>query len=58
MEEATKSAVERIRILDSKCKKLRNKNTQTYEHLTEDPDLRKLQEQLQEAQEHALAFQA
>jgi hypothetical protein len=57
-EEATKSVVERIRVLASECKKLSNISVQTYECLTEDPKLRKLEVQLQEAQQQALTVQA
>jgi hypothetical protein len=57
-EEAAKSIVERIRILASECKKLRNRSMQTYECLMEDPELRKLEAQLQEAQQQALIVQA
>jgi hypothetical protein len=49
-EEDAKSAVERIKVLASECKKLRKRSAQTYEHLTEDPKLRKLEAQLQEVQ--------
>jgi hypothetical protein len=42
-EEATKSAIGRIRALASECKKLSNQSVQTYERLAEDPELRKLE---------------
>jgi hypothetical protein len=57
-EETAKSAVERIIILTSEGKKLSNRSVQTYERLTEDPNLRKLEAQLQEVQQQALEFQA
>jgi hypothetical protein len=49
-EEAARSAVGRIRALTSECKKLSDRSAQTYECLTEDPELRKLEAQLQEVQ--------
>jgi hypothetical protein len=57
-EEAAKSAVGRIRALASECKQLSNKSVQNYECLTKDPELRKLEAQLQEAQQQALTVQA
>jgi hypothetical protein len=45
-EEATKSTVGRIKVLTSECKKLSDRSAQTYECLTEDPELRKLEAQL------------
>jgi hypothetical protein len=45
-EEATKREVERIRVLASECKQLSDISSHTYEHLTEDPELRKLEAQL------------
>jgi hypothetical protein len=50
-EEAAKSTVERIRSLASECKQLSDRSAQTYKCLTEDPELRKLEAQLQEAQQ-------
>jgi len=46
-EEATKSAVGRIKVLTLECKQLSDISAQTYEHLTKDPELRKLEAQLQ-----------
>jgi hypothetical protein len=57
-EEAAKRAVERIRALASKCKQLSGISMQTYERLTEDPKLRKLEVHLQEVQQQALTVQA
>jgi hypothetical protein len=57
-EEAAKSAVGRIRALTSECKQLSDRSAQTYECLTEDPELRKLEAQLQEVQQQALTVQA
>jgi hypothetical protein len=48
-EDDTKSVVENIRVLTSECKQLSNRSAQTYECLTKDPELRKLEAQLQEA---------
>jgi hypothetical protein len=50
-EEAARNALERIRALASSCKQLSNRSAQTYEHLAEDLELRKLEAQLQEAQQ-------
>jgi hypothetical protein len=52
-EEIAKSAVGRIRALASECKQLSDHSAQTYEHLVEDLELRKLEAQLQEAQQQA-----
>jgi chromatin segregation and condensation protein Rec8/ScpA/Scc1 (kleisin family) len=52
------SAVERIRKLVAECKQLSNKSTQIYEQLSEDPELKKLESQLQEAKQHADTVQA
>jgi monomeric isocitrate dehydrogenase len=50
-EEAAKNAVERIRALASECKKPSDQSAQTYERLAEDPELRKLEAQLQEVKQ-------
>jgi chromosome segregation ATPase len=52
------SAVERIRKLAAECKQLSNKSTQIYEQLYEDPELKKLDSQLQEAKQHTNIVQA
>jgi chromosome segregation ATPase len=57
-EETARSAVERIRALASECKKLSDRSAQTYEHLAEDPELRTLEAQLQEAKQQASTVQA
>jgi hypothetical protein len=57
-EEAARNAVERIRALASECKKLSDRSAQTYEHLAEDLELRKLEAQLQEAKQQASTVQA
>jgi hypothetical protein len=48
-EETNKNIVGRIRSLALECKKLSDRREQTYECLVEDPELRKLEAQLQEA---------
>jgi hypothetical protein len=50
-EEADRTVVGRIRALASECKQLSNRSAQTYEHLAEDLELRKLEAQLQEAKQ-------
>jgi hypothetical protein len=52
-EETARSAVERIRALATECKKLSDRSAQTYESLAEDPELRRLEAQLQEAKQQA-----
>jgi hypothetical protein len=42
-EETSKNTVASIRALASECKQLSDRSTQTYEHLAEDPELRKLE---------------
>jgi hypothetical protein len=49
-EETTKNTLIRIRELTSEYKQLRDRSTQTYEFLEEDPELSKLEAHLQEAQ--------
>jgi hypothetical protein len=50
-EEASRNIVERTMELDSECKKLSDQSAQTYECLVEDPELRKLEAQLQEVKQ-------
>jgi hypothetical protein len=57
-EEAARNVVERIRALASECKQLRDQSAQTYECLAEDPELRKLESQLQEVKQQASTVQA
>jgi hypothetical protein len=57
-EETDKNTLIRIRSLTSDCKQLSDISTQTYERLVEDPELRKLEAQLQEAQQHAFSVQS
>ena len=45
-EEAAKNVVVMIRELASECKQLSDRSAQTYECLTKDPDLRKLEVRL------------
>jgi hypothetical protein len=52
-----KNTVVRIRALASEWKKMSDRSAQTYEHLTEDSKLRKLEAQLQEAQHKAFLVQ-
>jgi hypothetical protein len=56
-EESTKNTVVRIIALASECKQLSDRNAQTYECLAEDPELRKLEAQLQEARQQAFSMQ-
>jgi hypothetical protein len=57
-EESTKNTIEKIRSLTSECKQLSDRSTQTYECLIEDPELRKLEAQLQEVQQQEFSLQA
>jgi hypothetical protein len=57
-EETTRSTIETIKVLASECNKLSNRSAQTYEHLAEDPELRELEAQLQEAKKQASTVQA
>jgi hypothetical protein len=52
------SAVERIRVLASECKQLSDRSAQTYERLAGDPELRRLEAQLQEVKKQASTVQA
>jgi hypothetical protein len=49
-EETAKNKIVRIRSLTSRCKEMSDRREQTYEHLTKDLELRKLEVQLQEVQ--------
>ena len=57
-EETAKNEVERIISLTSKRKQLSDRSMHTYELLAEDPELRKLEAQLQEAQQQEFPVQA
>jgi hypothetical protein len=52
------SAVDRLKSLALECKKLSNRSTQTYENLTENPELQTLESQLQEAKQNTDTLQA
>jgi hypothetical protein len=45
------STVERIKTLAAECKQLSSRSAQIYEQLSEDPELKKLESQLQEAKQ-------
>jgi chromosome segregation ATPase len=57
-EATARSAVERIKSLAMECKKLTDHSAQTYEKLTENPELKALESQLQEAKYQAETIQA
>jgi chromosome segregation ATPase len=57
-EATARSAVERIKALALECKQLSSRSAQTYERLTEDPELKTLESQLQEAKQQATTVQA
>jgi chromosome segregation ATPase len=57
-EATARSAVERIKSLAMECKKLTDRSAQTYEQLTENPELKALESQLQEAKYQAETIQA
>jgi hypothetical protein len=52
------SAFERIKTLVAEFKQLSSRSAQIYEQLSEDPELKKLESQLQEAKHHADTVQA
>jgi chromosome segregation ATPase len=57
-ETTARSAVDRLKSLALECKQLSNQSAQTYENLTENPELQALESQLQEAKQHADTLQA
>jgi chromosome segregation ATPase len=57
-EATAQSAVERIKALALECQQLSSRSVQTYERLTEDPELKTLESQLQEAKKQATMVQA
>jgi hypothetical protein len=57
-EATARSTVERIKALAMECKQLSDRSAQTYERLTEDPELKALESQLQEAKQQAEIVQA
>jgi hypothetical protein len=52
-EETAKNLVVIIRFLTSECKQMSDRSAQAYESLTKYPELRKIEAQLQEAQQQA-----
>jgi hypothetical protein len=52
-----RSTVERIKVLTEECKQLSSRSVQIYESLTENPELYKLESQLQEAKHQAEKLQ-
>jgi hypothetical protein len=52
------SAIERIKTLATKCKQISSRSAQIYEQLSEDPELKKLESQLQEAKQQDDIVQA
>jgi hypothetical protein len=59
LREATaRSTVDRLKTLALECKQLSTRSAQTYETLTENPELQTLEAQLQEAKQHADVLQA
>jgi hypothetical protein len=52
------SAVGRLKTLALECKKLSTRSAQTYENLTENPELQTLEAQFQETKKHADILQA
>jgi hypothetical protein len=50
--------IERIKGLTMECKQLSDHSAQTYEQLTEDPELKALESQLQEVKQQAETVQA
>jgi chromosome segregation ATPase len=57
-EATAQSAVERLKALTLECKKLTDHSAQTYEQLMENPELKALESQLQEAKYQAEKIQA
>jgi hypothetical protein len=57
-EETARSAVGRIKALALECKQLNNQSVKTYERLVEDPKIRILESQLQEAKQQVATVQA
>jgi exonuclease VII large subunit len=52
-----RSIVERIKALTKECKQLSSRSVQIHENLTENPELHKLESQLQEAKHEAKNLQ-
>ena len=57
-EATARSVVERIKALAMECKQLSDHSAQTYERLTEDPELKALESQLQEEKKQVETVQA
>jgi hypothetical protein len=57
-EETSRSTVQRIKALALECKQLSSRSAQNYERLTEDPELKTLESQLQEEKQQATIVQA
>jgi hypothetical protein len=57
-EATVRSAVDRLEALAGECKQLSNHSAQTYEKLTENPELHALELQLQKVKQHADTLQA
>jgi cell division protein FtsL len=58
-QEATaRSEVDRLKSYALECKMLSNRSAQTYENLTENPELQALESQLKEEKQHADTLQA
>ena len=57
-EETAHNAAERLKSLALECKQLSNHSAQTYENLTENPELQTLESQRQEAKHHKNTLQA
>jgi hypothetical protein len=53
-ESTARSAFERIKAFTLECKQLRSICAQTYKRLTEDPELKALESQLQEVKQQAM----
>jgi hypothetical protein len=57
-EATTHNIVDILKALALECNQLSNRSAQTYENLTENPELQTLESQLQEAKQHADTLQA
>jgi hypothetical protein len=57
-EKTVRSIVKKIKALALECKQLSARSAQTYEHLVEDPKIRTLESQLQEAKQQEEKVQA
>jgi hypothetical protein len=57
-EATVRSALDRLKSLALECKQLSNRSSQTYENLTENPELQRLELHLQEEKQHADTLQA